>query len=247
MSSTGQDQMTIPAVGWPPIIWVICRELVSDKAIDIILNFLPGFNKKDEIRDAIKAIANGDWMSFTWEAAKIAVGQIPWVKVLDAANELRQLYKVVEKIYDWIGQVGTAALERAWGILGKSPAKFSVDALKYVEEVKFPKFGWATSNDWRQNFKNYFPNIPEVEFDNLQVHHAVPRKVEYHYGLVSPNQVHSVENLRGIPNSTRAHAIITARWSTWYNNHPNFTLEDALNYAKEIDDEFGHLFVPPIR
>jgi hypothetical protein len=56
-----------------------------------------------------------------------------------------------------------------------------------------------------------------------------------------------LENLRGIPNSTGIHGIITGRWTAWYNTHPNFTIQQALDYAKELDDEFGHLFVPPIR
>ena len=28
---------------------------------------------------------------------------------------------------------------------------------------------------------------------------------------------------------------------------PNMTKQKLLDYAKEIDDEFGHLFLPPVR
>ena len=45
------------------------------------------------------------------------------------------------------------------------------------------------------------------------------------------------------------HQHITNRWAEFFMNNPQntTTLQDILNFVKEIDDEFGHLFVPPIR
>lgn len=251
------EQMVSTSFFWPPIIWEICKELIADKAVDLLFNLIPGFNKKDEIKDAIKALANNSWLEFTWEAAKIVGGQLPWMRALDIGNDLRKLWNKIEPIVDHLGTIGEEAIERAWNIIKNCPLKFNAKAFKYINDVEYPTFGWATSNSWRTNFENYFgsTDLADVNFSDMQVHHAVPRRVQNLYpnlGILD-GQMHSVENLRGIPNTAtingqRVHTIITNyRWDPWYNAHPNATLQQIMDYAKEIDDEFGAYFVPPVR
>ena len=36
-------------------------------------------------------------------------------------------------------------------------------------------------------------------------------------------------------------------WNTWYKAHPNPTREQLVAKARDIDDQFGHLFDPPVR
>jgi len=250
ISDPDYEKMVTASFGWPPIIWTICKELISDKAIDIIFNFLPGFNKKDEISDAIKAINNGDWLSFTWEAGKIVAGQIPWVKALDTAIELRGWYKTIDKINDLVSQISANALERAWTILQKSPVKFSTNALKYVSDLVEPKLGgyFSTNSTYNPNFKNRFS---EVANEITAIHHAVPKKVRNVYGLIDDTQLHSLENLRGIPAADNFHQEITNRWAAWYlpydQSNTTPSLQAVLNEVKAIDDLYGHRFVPPIR
>jgi hypothetical protein len=40
---------------------------------------------------------------------------------------------------------------------------------------------------------------------------------------------------------------IRRRWNEFYRSHPNPTKQELLDFASSIDDEFGHLFVPPWR
>ena len=88
----------------------------------------------------------------------------------------------------------------------------------------------------------------------MQIHHAVPRAVQdsRYPGLITFEQLHSLENLRGIPNALRhgnvsLHQHITNQWAAFYQAFPTATLTDVLNFTKQIDDEFGHLFIPPVR
>ena len=76
--------------------------------------------------------------------------------------------------------------------------------------------------------------------------------------------MHSLLNLRGIPNSTRfpigagpnepslrLHDHITSLWTKkfkeWSDNGYIPSLQDLKDFAKQIDDEFGEYFQPPIR
>ena len=119
--------------------------------------------------------------------------------------------------------------------------------LKYIEDLKTPRLGgyFATEATYNPRFKAKFNDISDEVW---QVHHAIPKKVKNIYGLIDDNQLHSLENLRGIPINDQAfHQDITNMWSVWYTANPNFTLQNAMDYAKEIDDLFGHRFIPPIR
>ncbi len=43
---------------------------------------------------------------------------------------------------------------------------------------------------------------------------------------------------------------IRKKWTDFYEANPdgpNMTKQKLLDYATEIDDEYGHLFLPPIR
>lgn len=236
---------------WPPIIWTIAAELISDKAIDIVFA-ATGLNKADEIRDAIKAISHGDWLGFTFEAGKIAFSYLPVgtiIKILDIAETFRGLKNTIDKIYDLVSSIGITALERAWNILKNSPIKFNANALKYVEDVKIPTLGayFSTVSTYNSNFKNKFSDIQ----DKIgEVHHALPQAVQnkYPYFNVTNDQMHSLENLRGIPNDgSLDHTAITNYWLGFYYTNPNASFQEVMDFVKFIDDEFGHLFVPPVR
>src|SRR5690606_12130800 len=104
-----------------------------------------------------------------------------------------------------------------------------------------------TSNNYRENFRKAHPNVSDVV-----VHHAVEQQVQKRYpGLVSDAELHSGENLRGIPKgqiNNRIHlSAIRKEWNEFYRNNPNPTKQDLLDKATEIDDKFGHLFNPPVR
>lgn len=249
MQDADYNKFVTSVMGWPTIIWTIGKELIADKAIDILFNLIPGFNKQDEIRDAIKAISHGDWLEFTWEAAKVVIGQAPWSKAFDIAKDLRALWIVLDTIDDLVDQIGTQRLERAWNILFNSASRFSTKALKYVDDLATPRLGgyFATIYNYNPNFKAHFSDVA----NNIgAVHHAVPQDVltRYPYFGITNDQMHSLENLRGIPNNgSLDHQTITNYWQAFFNSNPNASYYEVMNYVKFIDDEFGHLFVPPVR
>ena len=91
----------------------------------------------------------------------------------------------------------------------------------------------------------------------MEIHHAIPRAVfESKYPtLITEEQLHSLENLRGIPynatmpNGSKLHTHITNLWNNFYNTHPQATtnLQNIIDFVKTIDDQFGNRFIPPIR
>ena len=260
ISDVKYKEFVLASFNWPPIIWEIAKELIGDKIVDIIFRFLPGFGQADNVKDAIKALNNGDWLDFTYNIGQILVSNTPLgqlLKAWEAVDEVHDLYKLVDKIWDKIGNLSSAAIENLWNIAKKSPLKFNANYLKYVDDLKVPKFGYATTTNHLTNFDNAF-GAELRQNTSMQVHHAVPQVVLNKYPNlgISPYQMHSLENLRGIPNdvftpgnpSLKLHDYLTHYvWKPWYDLNPNASLNQIFNKAKEIDDLYGHLFVPPIR
>jgi hypothetical protein len=113
--------------------------------------------------------------------------------------------------------------------------------------------GAASRLDHIKTFKEAFPEINSNSI--YQIHHAIPQASQYRDNLINGYQIHSIENLRGIPSDKSwTHGEITGRWTTWYNTKKdpttgafNYTLQEALDFAKTIDDVYGVHFIPPSR
>ncbi len=259
--------MVTASFGWPPILWTIAKELIGDALIDLILNKIPLFNQQDEVRDLVKSAKGGDWAEFAFEVSELVFKTLlknnPWVKTLETiwegSEKALKIGKLIKKVESLFNSIGQQAIERAWGILEKMGGKlWEIDLpkyIKYVDDVKFPKFGWATSTDWRTNFRNHFPDIPQADFDDMEVHHAIPRHIQNKYpGLGIPDgQIHSVENLRGISKKAltvggdKIHVEIGRMWNDFYIANPNATLDDLKQHALLIDNLYGSFFNPPVR
>jgi hypothetical protein len=108
-------------------------------------------------------------------------------------------------------------------------------------------FGEAASTDYRTTFSAAHPDVQGPYW----VHHAVEQQALKKYPTtVSAAEIHSVENLRGIPLDIngRIHLSKIRRiWNEFYRAHPHATREELLEQASLIDDLFGHLFTPPVR
>ena len=108
-------------------------------------------------------------------------------------------------------------------------------------------FGTAERMDYR---RTYFETYPGLE-RKVVVHHAVEQQALKRYGgEVSAREMHSLENLRGIPktDNPKLHLKqIRREWDAFYREHPNATREQLLEHATRIDDKFGQLFDPPVR
>ncbi len=82
----------------------------------------------------------------------------------------------------------------------------------------------------------------------IVVHHAIEQSVLNRYpDLFTKSQIHSLENLRGIPkdiNSNFHLSKIRKEWYRFYNEHSNPTIKEVLKKVTEIDRKYGHLFIP---
>lgn len=262
MTDPEYREMSEASFDWPEVVWTIAQELIGDALIDLILNQIPLFNNQDEIRDIIKSAKNGSWLEFSYEVSKLVFKVV--LKNNPYANAVQVLWEGSEKaakigktlgiIKTLLGTMSTQAVERAWGILEKMGGKlFDFEDLskylKYIDDLKTPKLGgyFATKSTYNANFKNKFSDVS----DQIgEVHHAVPRWVQTRYAHlgITNNQLHSLENLRGIPNNNSLdHTTITNYWEAFYNSNQNANLGEVMDFVKFIDDEFGHLFVPPVR
>lgn len=262
MTDPEYREMSEASLGWPGVVWTIAQELIGDALIDLLLNQIPLFNNQDEVRDIIKAAKNGSWLEFSYEVSKLVFKVVlknnPYAKAVQAlwegSEKAAKIGKALGKIETLLGTMSTQALERAWGIIKKMEGKlFEIGDLpkylKYIDDLKTPKLGgyFATVSSYRENFKNKFNDVK----DQIgEVHHAVPQWVQTRYAHlgITNNQMHSLENLRGIPNNNSLdHVTITNYWEAFYNSNQNANIGEIMDFVKFIDDEFGHLFVPPVR
>ncbi|GAA3989195.1 hypothetical protein GCM10022247_04640 [Allokutzneria multivorans] len=113
-------------------------------------------------------------------------------------------------------------------------------------------FGWTTSTNYR---KTFFDAHPDTE-GKVVVHHAVEQQVLRIFpGVVQTEEVHSLENLRGVPKgliNNRVHlSAIRIAWNDFYKpfrkNRTLPTKRQLLDFATMIDDQYGTSFNPSIR
>lgn len=132
--------------------------------------------------------------------------------------------------------------------LGKAGTKIGT-ALGKGEKARF---GWSDRIGRDAYRANFLDAYPELE-NKVHVHHAVEQQtIKKHYpGLdISWNEMHSLDNLRGIPNEINSKTHLSdsrKEWTTFYKANPNASKQDLLDHATKMDDRYGHLFTPPVR
>ncbi|MBQ0926658.1 putative T7SS-secreted protein [Saccharopolyspora endophytica] len=132
--------------------------------------------------------------------------------------------------------------------LGKAGKRIG-EALGIGEKARF---GWSDrigKGAYRENFFEAYPDLK----GQVVVHHAVEQAVitkHYPHLDIAPNEMHSLDNLRGIPNelNSKMHlSDIRKDWTAFYKENPNATKQDLLDQATKMDDKYGHQFRPPVR
>ncbi|MER8955023.1 hypothetical protein NKH98_20200 [Mesorhizobium sp. M0833] len=107
-------------------------------------------------------------------------------------------------------------------------------------------FGKALSKNYRKTFLDANPNLK----GEVVVHHAAEQQIWTRYpSLVAEDEMHSLQNLRGIPKGldNLLHKIVFRfEWDKFYASHPQPTRQQVLDYVTYIDKQYGHLFNPPI-
>lgn len=125
-------------------------------------------------------------------------------------------------------------------------AKGGPALLKAGDNVIAAEVGMATRLAYRKTFELAYPGI---DMSKLVVHHAVEQQVLKLYpGRFGKYELHSIENLRGVPrvlNSELHLRQIRGMWDAFYDEYPNASRSQILEYAGRVDTEVGSLFVPP--
>jgi uncharacterized Zn-binding protein involved in type VI secretion len=119
--------------------------------------------------------------------------------------------------------------------------------VKLVPKQPKATFGKATTDDYKATFFEANPS----QKGKVVVHHAVEQQAMKRYpNLVNKEEMHSLENLRGIPkekNSDLHLSYIRKEWNRFYRETPSPTKQQLLDKASQIDDIIGSQFNPPIR
>jgi len=121
--------------------------------------------------------------------------------------------------------------------------KLGINELKTYITYK-ATVGQATRKDYKATFFEQYPDLK----GKVVVHHAIEQQVLVIYpDLFSVYQLHSTENLRGIPkeiNSDLHLRKIRLEWNDFYEENENPTVEQFLDFATYIDLKYGYLFLP---
>ena len=106
--------------------------------------------------------------------------------------------------------------------------------------------GKAVSTNYRKTFFDAYPHLK----GKVVVHHGVEQQVlDLYPGRFTPAEIHSLENLRGIPRSINPDvhlSKIRKEWNKFYRNNANATRQQILDEATRIDSLFGSQFDPPL-
>jgi len=106
--------------------------------------------------------------------------------------------------------------------------------------------GNASSTNYRETFFDAHPGTQ----GNVVVHHGVEQQVLKRFpGRFTEAEIHSLENLRGVPKSINSDvhlSKIRKEWNRFYKNNSNATRQQILNEATRIDSLLGGQFDPPL-
>jgi hypothetical protein len=185
-----------------------------------------------------------------------------WEVLYTIESDLRIDILALSKLIDDIGL--NPALEtflknnpskrEVWELMHKTFYSHDIDVLNYVDDLRnVAKVGNSSTTNYTQTFFSAFPN-QSLQGNGFVVHHAIEQQVLTKYpGLFTANEIHSLQNLRGISpeiNSPVHLSRIRLEWDAFYAQFPlgiNPTKEQVLDKATEIDNILGSLFSPPIR
>jgi hypothetical protein len=106
--------------------------------------------------------------------------------------------------------------------------------------------GGSTRLDYAKTFFEVNPGLK----GDVVVHHAIPqRAMKLYPDAITSSELHSLENLRGIPKeiNTELHIKqINREWDQFYRQNATATQQQLLNKATEIDIKYGTRFNPPV-
>lgn len=230
--------------GWSGVMWSIAKELIGDKVVDILIQFIPGFGNADEIRDAIKAFKNGDWLEFTVEVGKIVVNNTPFGKLLkswDAVDQMYDYYNKVEKVWNKIEGFAENVIEQMWNIVKSYPSSLRTNTdliggiakaikrgLKTIDEVMEAIPGFTAMSNSRMKHILHGDTGGGLHHASGLVNDPSKKVVE----MVSPNSkgVYRVKY-----QYVDADGVPAEKWSSMFPNN-----KSEIQVAKSIENVFDN-------
>lgn len=177
-------------------------------------------------------------------------------KAAKAVTKAAEAASLAEKMAETgIMSTEAAKFARAWSLFPRRAEKMAATLQRLKHTAKpaqftppVAKLGHAASLDYKATF---FAKYPQYK-GRVVVHHAVEQQALKRYpGLLSEAEIHSLQNLRGIPKSlgsTLHKSYIAKEWNEFYRLNPAGTIakQKLLDKATQIDRKFGHLFQPKL-
>lgn len=226
----------------------------------------------EEVSDAERAMVAGTLLvpSFVSGATHGLIGAVRRLDHVAAsgirsAEHAAEIANAVRRADDELRVLVQCATSAAEGIhvaaavnCGAAGAVVAEVAQRASENLEWLKkgntgFGIAPRTDYAKTFRQYYANVSS---DVAQVHHAVEQQVlDLYPGIVTEAEIHSLENLRGIPrgaDGTNLHqSLLRQEWNSFYRAVDESgrapTKQELLDFAKKVDDKYGSRFVPPVR
>ncbi|MET9545879.1 RHS repeat-associated core domain-containing protein [Streptomyces sp. NPDC006627] len=154
-------------------------------------------------------------------------------------------FSYVRNPFTWIDPLGLTPCEEA----AKQAAARNETVLGKGIPVRIEaSVGSTTSHSYKKTFFDEHPHLK----GKVVVHHAIEQQVLKRYpNLFSADEIHSLENLRGIPKgdiNSKVHlSAIRIEWNKFYNENPNPTRQEVLDQVSRVDDKLGNWFNPRVR
>ena len=142
--------------------------------------------------------------------------------------------------YDGLGML--PLIPASWGDnLGRFAARYGDEFLQSVRLVDNPTFRNLTYGNFRENLSRFTGFMPTNDFE---AHHILPNKFANRFeraGFIGENSIHNpifgTWVQKGDHQSwTRAYQD---RWEKFFVDHNNPTMEQVLNFAKDLSEEYG--------
>ncbi|HYO64885.1 MAG TPA: hypothetical protein VEU33_02280 [Archangium sp.] len=104
----------------------------------------------------------------------------------------------------------------------------------------------STPTNYRETFFTAHPGLR----GKVLVHHSIEQQVLKKYpGLFTEAEIHSLKNLRGIPKSINPDLHLSKlrrAWNDFYRTHLHPTRQQVIDFAAQLDRQFGAFFDPPL-
>lgn len=187
----------------------------------------------DQVADMKKVAASRQLASVGIESQSVS-------KCVQSGRLASSVGEFVQFAPEMFSDISRSATQ-ARNIVGRPPSR--------AASFKRATLGRAASVNYTETFFNKWPELN----GKVVVHHAVEQQALVRYpGVITEAQIHSIENLRGIPNaldSTIHKSLIRKEWNEFYRANPanSMTAKKLLDKASDIDARLGHLFLPSVR